>query len=534
MTTAAQAIDQLNPQKWAETTISERLALLQDIRENLKTYGDELASSDTEMKNALMGEALFTDAMSKVSTVVPVANTVTASIDLYEGLKQGRMIQPGKIEEVSNGLWDITVKRPSATERAMYGANQEILRVKGRPQQINPLDKPAKIIAVLGAGNYSSALEIITALFLENCVVVHKAHHLNQSTDRIWERVLAPLVEHNALSFADHDQGPELTKDARISKIYFTGGTGTAQAILAATDAELVSECGGNNPCIIVPGDRPWSQKEIDHQAQMIVSVGKLNGGAVCGRPQTLVTSKHWAQREAFLSAFRKAILEETPAAGTYYPGSDKVREGFMSAYPNAEVLKPESGRFQSADVILIAGVEEVSYATANEAFCQIFDEVALDAPGNAAEFLPAAVKFANEKLLGTLSSSILIDEDTKKAHQSVVDRAVTNLEYGAVAVNEMPPNIWLSPYLTWSGNEEGKTFVSGNGNFGNAMNFQNVEKSILIGSFMSPGHMIIRNKAAFDTLALGMARFSVEPGWINLIRLMSGAITGSFKKRDF
>ncbi|MEW8586244.1 MAG: hypothetical protein AB2531_10820, partial [Candidatus Thiodiazotropha sp.] len=88
--------------------------------------------------------------------------------------------------------------------------------------------------------------------------------------------------------------------------------------------------------------------------------------------------------------------------------------------------------------------------------------------------------------------------------------------------------------YLTWSGNEEGKTFVSGNGNFGNAMNFQNVEKSILIGSFMSPGHMIIRNKAAFDTLALGMARFSVEPGWINLIRLMSGAITGSFKKRDF
>jgi hypothetical protein len=65
-------------------------------------------------------------------------------------------------------------------------------------------------------------------------------------------------------------------------------------------------------------------------------------------------------------------------------------------------------------------------------------------------------------------------------------------------------------------------------------LNLENVEKSILIGSFMSPGHMIIRNKAAFDTLARGMARFSVDPGWINLIRLIGGAITESFKKRDF
>lgn len=534
MTTAAHAIDQLKPQQWTETTPSERLALLQAIRENLKIYGDELAVSDTEMKNTLMGEALFTNAMSKVSTVVPVANTVTACIHLYERLKQNQMLNPGKVEKVSNDLWDITIRRPSVTERMMYGANQEILRVEGEPRQLNPYDKPAGIIAVLGAGNYSSALEIITALFLENCVVVHKAHHLNTATDRIWEKVLAPLVECNAVAFADHDQGPNLTTDSRLSKIYFTGGTGTAQAIMSATETELVSECGGNNPCIIVPGDRLWSQKELDHQAQMIVSVGKLNGGAVCGRPQTLVTSKHWPQRQAFLDAIRNAVAEQTPAAGTYYPGSDKVRDGFLSAYPDAEILKPENGKFRNADVLLITDVGEESYATTHEAFCQIFDEVALDVSAIASKFLPAAVQFANEKLLGTLACAILIDEETKKANQVILDQAVTDLEYGAVAVNEMPPNIWLSPYLTWGGNEEGKTFVSGRGNFGNTLNFENVEKSILIGSFMSPGHMIIRNKAAFDALARGMARFSVELGWMNLIRLMSGAITGSFKKRDF
>jgi len=45
-----------------------------------------------------------------------------------------------------------------------------------------------------------------------------------------------------------------------------------------------------------------------------------MNGGAVCGRTQTLVTSKNWDQREAFLEALRVAIRDETFANGTYYP----------------------------------------------------------------------------------------------------------------------------------------------------------------------------------------------------------------------
>ena len=58
---AKQAIDNLDPQKWAETPPAERLALLEAVRDNLKRFGDELAASDTRMKNALMGEELFTD-----------------------------------------------------------------------------------------------------------------------------------------------------------------------------------------------------------------------------------------------------------------------------------------------------------------------------------------------------------------------------------------------------------------------------------------------------------------------------------------
>jgi len=98
---------------------------------------------------------------------------------------------------------------------------------------------------------------------------VHRPQHLNLETDKVWEKIFQPLVEVGALSFC-HKGGRELVKDERLSKIYFTGGSGTAQAIMKSTDPELVSECGGNNPCIIVPGDRPWTEKEIRHQALQV------------------------------------------------------------------------------------------------------------------------------------------------------------------------------------------------------------------------------------------------------------------------
>ncbi len=531
---AQEAIDRLDPQKWAATPAIERLHLLEAVRENMKTYADELAASDARMKNDLMGEVLFSNAESMVATVVPVANTVTACIELYESLVKGEMLQPIGITRARDNLYDIHVFPQHAKDKVMYADRRDILRVKGEPKQVNPLAKPAGIIAVLGAGNYSSSLEMIKAMFLENCVVVHKPHHLNEATDDVWAKIMKPLVEVGALSFCGAAEGRKLTQDKRLTRIYFTGGTGTAQAIMNSTDTEVISECGGNNPCIIVPGDRAWTEKELHHQAVQIATVAKLNGGAVCGRPQTLVTSRHWPQREAFLAELKKAIAEDTPAAGTYYPGSDKVAAGFKQHYPDAETLKPEDGQYNHADFLVITDVAEDGYAVSHEAFCQIIDEVPLDVPANAVEFLPKAVEFCNTRLLGTLGSMILIDEDTRKAHRAVLDQAVTDMEYGGIAINTIPPFVFLSPYLTWGGNEEGKTFVSGRGNFGNLLCYENVEKSIIEAGFMSAGHMLNTNKAANDTLSRNMAHYALEPTWMNMARLMGGAVLGGFRHKDF
>lgn len=183
---------------------------------------------------------------------------------------------------------------------------------------------------------------------------------------------------------------------------------------------------------------------------------------------------------------------------------------------------------------MLIEDVDVDSYAVTHEAFCQIMDEVALDVPANAKEFLPAATEFCNTKLLGTLGCMIIIDEDTTNANKEALEEAVTDLNYGGIAINTIPPMIFLSPYLTWGGNEEGKEFVSGIGNFGNLLCYENIEKSILYDKFISMGHMMRTNQKAFDHLAKNMTRYAVNPNWRNLTRLMGGAVVDSFRGKDF
>ena len=533
---AKQAIDTLQPELWAATGIKDRIRLLKEVRSNVKKYGLALAQSDASMKNGLMKEEIFGIGESQMATVVPLTSALSASIDLYESLAKGKMPKPLKVEKLDSNTYRVLVAPRTTKEKILAGTQQAYLYITGEPKQINSMNKPAGIIAVLGAGNYSSSLEMVKALFYDNCVVVHKPHHLNTETDNIWEKIFKPLIDAGAVAFCDADQGRELTVDNRLSKIYFTGGTGTAQAIMSATETPVISECGGNNPCIVVPGDKNWSAKEIEHQANQIVTVAKLNGGAVCGRAQTIVTSKHWKQRDQFLTAIRKAIKENTPAAGTYYPGSDKVWDNFFKAHPDAEIIEPENGKYRNGKVMLIIGVSENSYAVKNEAFCQIINEVPLDLPDNASEFLPGAVDFCNNKLLGTLGACILIDEKIKKKYSKQLDKAVRDLHYGGITVNNMPPFVFLHSHLTWGGNEtrKGQPFVSGYGNFGNPLGFENIEKSVIYDKFMSPGHFINTNKSVMNNLAEGMSRYALEPTWGNIFKLMGGAISGGFKKKDF
>ena len=136
--------------------------------------------------------------------------------------------------------------------------------------------------------------------------------------------------------------------------------------------------------------------------------------------------------------------------------------------------------------------------------------EVALDVPANASDFLPAATAFANEELLGTLGCMILIDDETRANHEGSLQTALNELNYGGITVNTTPPMVWFNAYLTWGGcKETEETFVSGFGNFGNALNFENVEKSILVDQFAATG-FLYNDRQATDEMNKQIVNFSI------------------------
>ena len=251
------AIAHVDPQGWATVTPTERLELMEAVQKNLQRHIGEVGAADAAMKNANIGADLVSAEESAAAAAMPIGFQLAALIDLYEQIAHGAMPQPESVEQVGDDLWDITLERLSRRDRLVYGDQTAVLRVKGQPVQVNPMDNPPGIIGVLGAGNYTSALEMLNALFLENCAVVHKPHHNNIESDRVWARIFAPLVEAKAIAFVEEDPDRQINTDPRIGKLYFTGSTDTAERIMASTNTPLISECGGNNPVIIVPGDRP-------------------------------------------------------------------------------------------------------------------------------------------------------------------------------------------------------------------------------------------------------------------------------------
>ncbi|CUI85824.1 aldehyde dehydrogenase family protein [Cognatishimia activa] len=529
---AVDAFKTLDPEAWTKVGVVERLALIETIQDNMLTFAEELGDADAAMKNDLAGNGAVSQAEGIATTLNAMGNTMMGIRHMYESLVHGEMPQANGSREIGEGLYEVDVYPIHRKDKLLAGKGRGFLHVEGAPKQVNPLDKPAGVIAVSGAGNYSSSIEMAMALFLENKAVIHKPHALNQASDDVWAKVFAPLVDMKALAFIDGDQGREMAALAGLDAIYFTGSTGVAHAIQDAASAPLVSECGGNNPCLIVPGE--WTDKEMEHWAIQIASAGKLNGGAVCGRPQTIITSKNWPQREQFIAALRKAIAEDTFGTATYYPGVDKTKERFLKNQPTAEILQPEGGAHPASDFVLIPGIKEDDFAVTNEAFCQIFSELPLDTENTAEDFLTKATVFCNDKLLGTLGCMLLVDNTTLKANEDRVHQAVNELNYGGIAVNNIPPNIWLNGYLTWGGcGETTENFVSGVGNFGNGLNFENIKKSVIIDDFAADT-FALTNRKQIDHLLVNASKFSVDQSWGKFAKLAGQMVVDGLRRKDF
>jgi hypothetical protein len=252
--TPNESVDWLHPTSWKETTAAEKLALLKQVRENLSRHTDELVRADCEMKGIRHGDEdnIHQEGTAIQSCVIPVGGRINACIDLYESLVDGKCPVPSASREPTRAL---TCTSSPGTPRTRPSTSTEGTTFESRAvAQANPLNWDGAS-SPFWVRQLFVVVQMINGLFLDNCAVVHKPHHLNEKSDVVWGRIMKPLVDRRALSFCDSNGGRALVNDRRLKKIYFRWRT-RGKAIMNSTSTEFVAECGGNNLALSCPATR--------------------------------------------------------------------------------------------------------------------------------------------------------------------------------------------------------------------------------------------------------------------------------------
>ena len=532
-------------EQWEQTTIPQRLVYLQDCLDRTLVVAENWTNAACEAKgidlqSPLAGEELITGAIATIRNLRLLITTLQAN---------GRL-EPPKITRREDGQFIAQVLPANAIERLLYlGYRGEVWLEPGAlPTQGQIYREPtaAKVALILGAGNVSAivAMDALSKLFSENRVVIVKMNPVNAYVGKYIAQAFEPLITAGFLSivYGGAEVGEYLCQHPQIDEIHITGSHRTHDAIVWGTNPSerqdrkttnnpritkpITSELGCVTPILVVPGN--WSPSDLTFQARQVASTIAHNASFNCASGQVLVTASGWVQRDEFLAAVRRE-LAAIPSRQAYYPGAQERYRAFLDRYPQSEPLGA-----QTPDVVpwtLIPNVQPVAgeYALNEEAFCGILAEVAIAAQ-SAPDFLPKAVEFANDRLWGTLSCTVLIDPKNQQKYHSELDTAIANLRYGAIGVNIWSAMLFYFGSTTW-GAYPGNTLAdigSGIGFVHNSYLFDRPQKSVVFAPFrIFPTPPWFANHRNLLRMAQKLLKFEAYPSWQNLPGLVMAALRG-------
>ncbi len=414
-----------------------------------------------------------------------------------------------------------------------------------------------KVALVLGAGNIASIapLDVLYKMFAEGMVCLLKMNPVNDYLGRFFEEIFSSMVSAGFIGFAygGADVGAYLVAHDGIDEVHVTGDYRTYNAIVFGTGIEgekrrerdepvttkrVTAELGNVSPTIIVPG--PWSDADIEYQAEHVVTQKQHNGGFNCVGAQVLVLSEEWDRSDDFVAAVRNT-MKRIPPREPYYPGAADRQSAAIAAHPEAELLDEAARGLSRA---LITGLD----ATKNDEYCfthEFFSNVlsVTTVPGKtAAEFLQAAVRFANENLWGTLGANIIIHPKTIKEFGPELDSAIADLRYGCIGINAWIGVGFLlseTPWGAYPGHAR-NDIRSGISVAHNSLFFDEPQKSVVRQPFypfprnlmhgefhLSPKPpWFVTNKQA-HTIGRRISRFEARPGWKHLPGIFLAALRG-------
>jgi aldehyde dehydrogenase (NAD(P)+) len=287
----------------------------------------------------------------------------------------------------------------------------------------------------------------------------------------------------------------------------------------------ITAELGGVAPVLVVPG--PYSDKELAFQAEDVASGLTFNASFDCNANRVVVLPRGWARREEFMGLLRAALGRATDRQA-YYPGARERLERFGAGRGAAFGGEREG----SLPWTLVPGLDAAAPAELlfrEESFAPLIAETAVGST-DPAEFLDAAVRFANEKLWGTLSAGLVVHPRTMKdpVTAAVVERAIAGLRYGTVTVNAWSglPFGFATPPWGAHPSSTPTDIQSGAGWVHNTSMIEGVEKAVMrnpITSMPKPAYSLSHRSS--HSLMARMTALEERASWAKVPAVLAAAM---------
>ena len=555
-----------NKQKWAQTSVGERIEILAEIKDRVQGVAAEWVKTASTHKQIPEGSPLEGEEwMSGPYTVMAACNALMLTLNQMTDKKFLGDLPTRAVGEdqlsvrvLPHSVWDhLLLSGIKADVWMQPGVSATNLHEFAASAYDLPEDeRQGSVSLVLGAGNIAAIapLDCFQKLFTEHSVVLLKMNPVNDYLIDVLEPALAPLIEMGALQIVrgDADVGEYLCKHAGIDNIHITGAGASHDAIVwgvgdqgvenkrqrtPTNTKKITSELGAVCPTIVVPG--PWTQADIRFQAEQVSTHKLHNAGFNCVACQMLILPDQWDQRDDFL-AHTKKTMAATPERGLYYPGAEQRIEAFEAKYPDAENVSCSDNGVRRI-VASIPRRDGPQYAEQSEVFAPVLG-VTNVAGTEAATYLRNAIAYCNESLHGTLGANIIIHPATRRALGDTWDSIIRELKYGCIAINAWTGFGFLAVQTPW-GAFPGHTvedIQSGIGFVHNTYMFDRVERTVIEAPFRPfprnllhgsltllprPPWFVTNSKA--DVLGRLLTRFQYKPSLLKIPRIFLNALLG-------
>src|SRR3954471_206274 len=362
-------------------------------------------------------------------------------------------------------------------------------------------DHDGRVVLVLGAGNVNGipAMDVLTKMFNEGKVCILKMNPVNAYLGPFLEEAFAEAIRQNYLAvvYGGSQEGGYLAHHPTIDEVHLTGSDQTFDAIVwgppgperegrkargaPVLEKPVTGELGNVSPIVVLPG--PYSDKQLQYQAEDVVAGLTFNAAFDCNANKVLIVPKGWPQREAFLAGIERALSKAVPRKA-YYPGAHDRWRLYAGERVSARHFGSESEEMLPWTLVPDVDADNLlERGFSTESFCPVLFEVQVGS-SDPIDFLEKAVAFANVRLWGTLSAGLVVHPKTMKdpVLAGSVGRAIGNLRYGSVCVNRWAGYLFAFGTPPWGAHPSSSLadIQSGTGWVHNTPMLEGIEKAVL------------------------------------------------------